>query len=255
MADACNTASYADPLEALSPARRDVVGLRLPRPRVVRRCLLGAILTLHALSLAGQISAHALGHPRLKGFVPLFYVDAESNVPTWYSSMALLLAAALLAVIGCLKLQAREHYRFHWLALAGLFLLLSMDEVAMIHEYPIDPLREALNATGALYYTWVIPGLGFVLLVGLALAGFLRSLPAATQRQMLLAAALFVGGAIGVEMLSGIQADRWGEDNLTYALIISIEELLEMLGVALFIEALLAYLAAHTDRLSVRLSA
>ena len=56
------------------------------------------------------------------------------------------------------------------------------------------------------------------------------------------AAAVFVGGAIGVEMISGYQADLAGERNLTYALIISVEELCEMLGVVIFIHALMTYL-------------
>jgi hypothetical protein len=252
MAQHAYAATTSETAEAPAPSQRAAISLVLPSARTVRGVLFGIILMLTALSLAGQFSAYVLGHPRLKGFVPLFYADAESSVPTWYSSMALLLAALLLAVIAAVKFPDRDRYRYHWLGLALLFVGLSADEVAMFHEYPIDPLREALNAGGALYYTWVIPGFAFVSLLGLALVGFLRHLPAATRQEMILAAALFVGGALGVEMLSGIQADRQGEQNLTYALIISIEELLEMLGVAVFIGALLGHLATCVSRCTFR---
>jgi hypothetical protein len=56
------------------------------------------------------------------------------------------------------------------------------------------------------------------------------------------AAAIYLAGAIGVEMLSGLQADLYGEANMGYALITTAEELLEMLGIVVLITALLNYL-------------
>ncbi len=138
--------------------------LLLVRPAAIARVLFTWIGTLVALSLVGQYAKYVLGHDTLKGFVPLFYVDLESSVPTWYSSVALLLAAGLCALIARHHTVARRAYRRHWTALAALFVLLSLDEIAMLHEYPIDPLRDALGTTGPLYYAWVIPGVAAVAL-------------------------------------------------------------------------------------------
>lgn len=221
--------------------------LLLVRPAAIARVLFTGIGALVALSLVGQYSKYVLGHDTLKGFVPLFYVDLEPSVPTWYSSMALLLAAGLCTLIARHHTVARRPYRRHWTALAALCVLLSLDEIAMLHEYPIDSLREALGTTGPLYYAWVIPGMAAVALVGLVCWRFWWHLPARTRWLCLLAAVIFVGGALGVEMLSGVQASRYGEQNLRYALIVHLEEAMEMSGVAIFIYALADYLACHVE--------
>ncbi len=214
----------------------------IPSGKQITRMLLVAVACLILLSVAGQVSKYYFGHERLQGFVPAFYVDHESNVPTWYSSFALALAGVLLLVVAAFKALRRDAYRYHWAALCGLFFLLSVDEVAMFHEYPIYPLRRALGAGGAFYYTWVIPGAAFVAIVAMSFWRFLGHLPRRTRDGFVLAGAVFVGGAIGVEMISGIQADLFGEETFAYSLIITLEELMEMLGVVLFIRAILNYI-------------
>jgi hypothetical protein len=70
-------------------------------------------------------------------------------------------------------------------------------------------------------------------------------LPARTRRLFLAAGAIFVAGAIGVEAVSGMQASLHGEQNLTYHLVITVEELLEMTGIVIFIYALLDYIGGQ----------
>jgi hypothetical protein len=213
--------------------------------------LLFATATLLLLSTCGQVSKYYLGHPRLMGLVDAFYVDLEANVPAWFSSVLLGMAAALLTVIACIKLQQWAPYALHWGALAILFLALSADEIAGFHELPIDPMRRAFNTRGLLYYGWVVPGALFVLGVGAAMIGFLRHLPRDTRRRMMLAGCVYVGGALGVEMLSGAQADAAGEENFTYALIVTLEEALEMLGIVLFLYAIIDHIHQHLGGLQV----
>jgi hypothetical protein len=202
--------------------------------------------------MAGQVSKYFLGHDRLMGFVPMFYVDDEMNVPTWYSSFGLGVSGMLLGLIAWVKFARRGAYRFHWAGLSGLFILLSMDEVATIHESAIDPLREALHAGGLLYYTWVIPGAAFVAIVGLTYLPFLFRLPRPTGWRFLLAGAVYVGGAIGLEMITGVVADAYGEQTFAYVLVTTLEEFMEMLGVVIFIGALLEYLAVEVGEITVR---
>jgi len=228
------------------------IQLVVPRARRISDALLMVVSALIGLSLVGQFSKYVLGHPKLKGFVPTFYVDLESTVPTWYSSIALGLTGALLGLIAAAKFKTSDKFRWHWALLCGLFFFLSMDEIAGIHELLVDPLREALNAGGLLHYTWVIPGAATVVIVGCLYLRFFLNLPRRTQGWFFLAATLFVGGAIGVEMLSGANADLLGEENLDYALIVTIEEFLEMLGIVVFIRGILDYIEGQLGELQFR---
>lgn len=63
----------------------------------------------------------------------------------------------------------------------------------------------------------------------------------------------FVTGAIGFELLGGRQAFLYGRDNLTFAFLYTCEESLEMVGIGIFIYALLIYLAKQFEPLTVSL--
>jgi hypothetical protein len=70
----------------------------------------------------------------------VFNLDAEANVPTWYSSAKLLcIAVAALAAWHAEGADAARGLkvlpnRWLWLAAVGLFTVMSMDETAQIHE-------------------------------------------------------------------------------------------------------------------------
>ena len=68
-------------------------------------------------------------------------------------------------------------------------------------------------------------------------------LPKQTLFLFILSAVIFVSGAIGFEMLAGWQAELNGRENLLHCLLYTCEEVLEMLGVVMFIYALLAFIA------------
>jgi hypothetical protein len=57
---------------------------------------------------------------------------------------------------------------------------------------------------------------------------------------------LFVLGAIGFELIGGQHADMYGTNNITYEIITTCEELLEMLGIALFIYTLLSFMGKES---------
>jgi hypothetical protein len=93
-----------------------------------------------------------------------------------------------------------------------------------------------------------------VLVVFLLYLQFLAALPARTRFLFLLAATLYVGGALGVEMLGSNYYFHYGPDTLAYQLIITVEEGMEMFGVVTFLYALFSYMAAHESRLRIVLS-
>ena len=48
------------------------------------RVLAATTLLLLIVSMGGQVIKHVFGHPKLLGLIPLFYVDWECNIPTFF---------------------------------------------------------------------------------------------------------------------------------------------------------------------------
>ena len=170
--------------------------------------------------------------------------------------------AVLVARIAFAKKQQGDTYALHWGSLAGLFLFMSIDETARIHETAGTTLGDALvnftgfTASGLFHYTWLVPGIALVLIVLFAYLKFLANLPRSTLLFFLLAGGLFVGGSIGTEMVESLFAFEVEESEnqiskapystqRTFAAIVAIEEFLEMLGVVVFIYALLSYISSY----------
>jgi hypothetical protein len=70
---------------------------------------------------------------------------------------------------------------------------------------------------------------------------FMRALPRVTRNRLLLAAVIYIGGAVGMELPLGWWTERHGTDGLGYALIDWVEETLEMIGAAIALLSLLAH--------------
>jgi hypothetical protein len=180
-----------------------------------------------------------------------FYFDAENNVPTVFSGFVLLLCAIVLGWIATVvRARALPDPR-HWAALGLIFALLAFDELASIHELLINPLRNAMDLPGFLRFPWVIAGVIFVALVGLAYLRFLARLPASTRWLFVLAGFLYVGGAVGMEMVGGYVFETFqenraeGDKNMVpYMIVMTLEESLEIGGALLFLHACLRHLRA-----------
>lgn len=204
------------------------------------RLLAGGIALLAAGHAATAALYYGLGYDRQLGARPLLNLNGEANLPTWYSTALLLGAAALLAVIWRTTPPGTGSGRGYWAVLTGVFLFLSADEASEIHEL-LNPLREHFGGGGLLYWAWVVPYAiaGIVLLV--ACARFLGRLPRRTALLFVLAGALYVGGALVLEVAGGLAREASGPGTLPVVLLYSLEELAEMGGVVLFIYALLDY--------------
>jgi hypothetical protein len=210
--------------------------------------LLGAVACVLVLaSIAGQLTVYLTGDGRVYGLVRLFYVDAERNIPTAFSSLLLLIAALLLACITVLKRKQPDSSVLHWAILSFGFAFMAADEALCFHERLTKPIRHLLgdHNLGIFSFAWVIPGIVLVLILGLFFFRFLLSLRARTRWTFLLAAVLYIGGAIGFELIGGRFAELYGTGNLTYSMIATGEESLEMAGVIVFIYALLIYIAEN----------
>ncbi|MCP5099322.1 MAG: hypothetical protein GY943_27530 [Chloroflexi bacterium] len=173
--------------------------------------------------------------------IDLFSVNLEESIPTWYATLLLFISAGLLAFIAAAKSKKKDAYTRYWIGLAIIFLYLSMDEGAAIHEIVVDPLQAMFNTTGYLTFAWQIVFVPLVLVFALVYLRFLFHLPSRIRNYVILAGVLYVGGAIVIE---GISANRWyldGGVSFPYLAIATVEELSEMLGVVVFIYALLLH--------------
>lgn len=184
----------------------------------------------------------------------LFDLDREQTIPNLYSSVALLFCSVLLTIIAFAKKSGSKAAFLQWLGLSGIFLFLSIDESVSIHEQFIQPLRTALHTSGFLYFPWLIPYSIFVIVVFLVYLKFLISLPTKTRLLFLIAASIYLTGAMGLELLGGYQADTYGQKNITYIVLISIEEILEMTGIVVFIYAITSYISSMLPNLRLRVS-
>ncbi len=217
--------------------------------------IIGLLIFMH---MTTQGIKYFSGHDSLFGFTHEFNLNNENNIPTWYSSSALLLCAALLGLIGLQSKQVGECYAIHWLVLSFVFLCLSVDEAASLHEMVGTRVTEAFRPKGHfylggfLYYGWVIPGMLFVLIVGLSFGRFLLHLSMPIRRLFLLAGFVYVGGALGVEMLESYAFYMSRDITAFHSLIlITIEEGMEMLGILIFLYALCSYMANYTGPVTI----
>lgn len=183
----------------------------------------------------------------------LFNVTFEGNVPTWYTVVLLLVASLLSFLIVGYVLQNKMKWRIHWIGLTVLFLYLSLDEAAAIHEIFTTPIREALEATGYLYFSWILVGIPVAIVIAVLFLPFVWNLPKRTKIAFFLAGMVYLVGAIVVESFG---AKLWYEtDGIvtpTYTAVGGVEEFLEMFGVILAIYGLLDYLHSQVGSISIR---
>ncbi|MEK0082140.1 hypothetical protein [Benzoatithermus flavus] len=211
-----------------------------------------AIIAL--LALAGTIvvvAALSFHREYLFGLRHLFDLDRENNVPTMASTMGLLAAAALLAVVARDERRRASPLRHHWTALAMGFVLLALDEGASLHELFNGPVRGVLHEPG-FAAAWVLVGGGGAILVGLAFLPFLLRIRPETARLFILAGVIFLGGAIGLEAIGSEILEHWPRMSYPFQIEAIIEETLEMVGIACFVLALLRELQWRGISLTIR---
>jgi hypothetical protein len=218
------------------------------RPRLIALVLGIIAIYLSAQSLFGEYILQNVLHGGSDSVPALlldeFSVNAEQTIPTWFQVVMLLSIAVLLAAIALAKRTEKDRYAPYWTALAAIFLYLSMDEGAAIHEIVSEPLHTAFHTGGLLAFGWQILAAPLVIIVGLLFLRFVLHLPSGTRNLFMLAGVLYVGGALVVDAISASQVPASGELTLSYLAIGTLEELLEMLGMIVFIYALLSYIAA-----------
>ena len=133
-----------------------------------------------------------------------------------------------------------------WAVLAAGFFYMAFDEAFSVHDKHWGPFaRKALSGVhfdGFLAFAWVAIGIPLVAALGLLFLPFLRNLPSQLRRRFIVAAAVFLTGAIAIEMLSANWAATVGTV-VGYKVIAGAEEAFEMAGIIIFIWAAMHHLA------------
>ncbi len=195
-----------------------------------------ALLAAHLVGahLGGDASSGSLW----RKWDALFSFDREDNLFSAVNALFFVGNGVLLVGMGGRMPRRRGGF---WIGLGLLFLVLSGDEWFAWHERWVPSLRQSLRAAGPFFFAWVVPyGLG-TLLLGLLALPRLREMPRLPRQGFCLAAGLFLAGALGLEMVEGYWYERVGQQkDPVYAILMTLEELLELAGLMALFCTLLA---------------
>ena len=186
-------------------------------------------------------------------FHALLNLDGEATIPAWFSAM-------LLFAIGGTFLLARFVPRTHdvippnFSTLLGLgFVFLSMDEAAAIHEMLTAALKhiEWVPRFRGQHGIWI----GLYGSLGLVVLYTLRPVANAVwklyfHQAMIFSAgaAVFLLGAVGLEVLGYEWALNENPQSALYLLEVAVEEFMEMLGATLMYYAALLFLLLEGEQ-------
>ena len=187
---------------------------------------------------------------------PWLDLDGESNLPTWYSSVQWFCVAGLLAIFSIRNFSFSQKRSWLLLALPLVFLGLSLDEVAMIHEQ-IGGRSDAFLPGGSRANTLFIKTGIWMFLLGVPFAALVAGLMISTRTyfrrtpdafvKLCLGMTVTLVGAVGIETLSNFTAR-----NSAYAMLqVLAEEVCELLGSTIILWGSYELLAGHRFEIKI----
>ena len=218
-------------------------------PRSVRNLLLAITAGFLVAHCVVQVGIYGFGAE--KHWLDSLNMDRELNLPTLFSSSLLLISALLMQRLGH---NSNPDAADDWRLLSKIFIFLALDEALQIHEILIIPgLRHQVHP--ALASTWVVPYAALALIMLWKFRSFLGSIPRATATGLLRSGAVYVGGAIGMEMIGSfaVRSSLIRLHSPWYGAITGLEEALELVGIILLIDALMRALLAQQDSVDITL--
>ena len=197
----------------------------------------------------------------LWAFAWQFDFGQEGNFINWYQSVTLFGCAVLAGIVAFLNRHAGRPRTALWALMAVVMAFVAVDEAAQIHDRTLNTVIAALTGDAAPAKggedgafgssKWMLVYLPGALVLGALYFRFFLALPKRTRWGFVIAASLYIGGAVGVELLfEQFSADGGGDTMGSFALDAT-SELGEMLGVAVFAGTLVAYLSREFGELRV----
>lgn len=182
-----------------------------------------------------------LGKPSWN-FDRLVHMDHEANLPTWFSSM--LWAIAAVVAYQCSQLAQVKFEKRLWAVMAFILLILSIDEVAMMHEHIFGSMIGGVIRQYAGHSDWIkwpIIASPFILIVVVWFGYGLRRCLGGSKR----CAAYFIAGIIVLIAAACVaETAHYYIDESSLRLLefeVVIEEAGEMIATFLMICGLLAH--------------
>jgi hypothetical protein len=178
--------------------------------------------------------------------------DLGQSIPRFYSAVVLLLCSGLLLTIAKAKKKDNTHNYLYWLGLALIFIFLAITKDTALHESLAKPLRSALNISKIQFYAWAY-GIVIVIFPVLYLK-FLLGLPRRTLLLLAIGGSAFVVGAFGLDLIVAYLGKSINHHAVAYIGLATLEEVLEMGGVIVFVYALLSYMSSEIKWIRVRIA-
>lgn len=212
------------------------------------RWMVIATSIVFTLGVFREVFVHVAGTGTVLQELRPIALDSELTIPAFYSSLVMLAAIGVMLVIAWAAREAGQPDRGRWLLLALIFAAMAVDESASLHETLMTPIRETFGLTGLFFYAWVVPaGIG-VALIGLYYLPFLFRLKRSSAVLIVLAGAVYLSGALGIEMLGGAIDSAGEKSSPLFSLVMVIEEGCELWGLTLLFFALVRHLGMITAR-------
>ncbi len=217
------------------------MNITLKRKQIIRFLSLIALILIgiHIIILSIY---YYVGDPKVFGFVRMFDLDMERNVPTLFSSALLMISGFLFYLLANMSSEIEKGSRPYWIGLSLIFTFLAFDESAKIHEKIGDFTERFVDASGFLHYPWVISYSILVLVLASFYMKFFLKMDKKIFWSFIGAATIFLSGAIGFELLGANESSMHGTKGALYSTYYTIEETLEMFGVIYLIHILLGLL-------------
>ncbi len=225
----------------------------LPQPNLTKAILFGVFVVV-AAGLAREAYVLAFGQETALRDLRQFSLNAEQNLASWYTSLLLALGALLAWVAGSCETAEGQGTRRFWRLTAMLLLAAAADETVSFHEVLTLFMPEVQELSPLLHFAWVALAVPLLAILALWCLPMMWRLPRVTFWGLVAAAVLFVGGAVGLEMIAGLVIDWAGEASIAYRVVYMLEDTFEMLGCAVFILAVLRHIRGQAPSLEVRLS-
>lgn len=164
----------------------------------------------------------------------------EHNLPTFFAALNLIISGYLLVHIA--RAKAPTDYRRAWMVLGFIFFFLALDEWGMVHDGRLKDYRDVFTNYDHLWFLWVIPYSILVIVFGVAYLKFFMHLPDKYKWLFAVSGALFVFGALVMEVIGAPRAKHGGREDPLYVLYTTIEESLEFIAIILFNFTLISYI-------------
>jgi hypothetical protein len=223
------------------------------RPEKIAAVLGMVVILLVVANIVVNVGKLAAGGD-FYGVAPVFALNAEQNIPTFFAGCLLLMNAGLFGLTWRLFRQPGRP-DLGWLGFAVLFVFLAFDELFQVHEKLITPIRDTLQTSGLLYFAWVLAyGLAVAVIAALFVPRWWR-LDRSIRWWLAASSAVYLIGAVGFEMVGGAVYESSGrQGGVLYSILYTVEETLEMVGLVMLTYTLIRLAAGLTHSLQFDLA-